>query len=178
MNDDDTTDTPHREDASDLQRWIDGLLRSSDAAELEAAPATTHFAATSAMKTFRSRRIRRHSLSVFAAAAAIVGVLAIWPTVLLPRREGTGKGLAIPLVVHAPEAPATVENPSPSPSLQGRGIGESLARFESNGETIAIPLASDDPQVSIVKLYPTTTTERRWHRESTLYARHSGQDGG
>jgi len=177
MNHDGTTNTTaEREDASDLQQWIDGLLRSSDAAELEAAPATTHAAATSAIKQLRRYRKRRQALAVFASAAAIAAI-ATWFISPLPRREGTEEGLKTPLVHRTPEAPTTIENPSPSPSLQGRGINV-VARFESNGETIAIPLASDDPQVSIVQLYPTTTTERRWRRESTLYARHSGQDGG
>ena len=193
---DDTTNTTDREDASDLQQWIDGLLRSIDAAELEAAPSTTRAAATSAIKQLRRYQKRRLTLAVFASAAAITAI-AMWPNTPLPRREGatengrpesterravvlaerSGAGLATPLVHHNSDARATIENPSPSPSLQGRGINV-VARFETNGETIAIPLASDDPQVSIVKLYPTTTTERRWRREVGANATSSEPNGG
>jgi hypothetical protein len=171
MNHDDTNSTTgDREDASDLQQWIDGLLRSNDAAELEAAPLTTHVVATSAIKKYRSRRTRRHSLAVFAAAAAITAI-ALWAPSTPPDSSalGSARGPNDQAIVHRSATPGK------TPGLQDIAP---IARFETNGETIAIPLASDDPQVSIVKLYPTTTTERRWRRESTLYARHSGQDGG
>ena len=152
---DDTTNTTDCEDASDLQQWIDGLLRSSDATELEEAPATTHVAATSAIKKSRSHLARRRSLAVFAAAAAVAGIFAMWPNRSLPGREEVGKGLATPLVVHTPQAPAKVENPSPSPSLQGRGI------FVASGDSIAVELSSPAPEVTIVQLHPTTIAQRR-----------------
>jgi hypothetical protein len=156
MNHDDTNSTTgDREDASDLQRWIDGLLRSGDAAELEAAPATTHAAAMTAITQLRRHQRRRRTLAVFAAAAAVAGVIAMWPNAPLARREWTGEGLATPLVIRAPKAPATVENSSPSPSLQGRGM------FVASGDAIAVELASPAPEVTIVQLHPTTIAQRR-----------------
>jgi hypothetical protein len=163
MNHDDTNDiSTDREDASDLQQWIDGLLRSSDAAVLEAAPATTHAAATTAVQQLHRYRKRRQTLAVFASAAAIAAI-AMWPNAPLPRREGTGERLATPLVSHASEAPETVENPSPSPSLQGRGM------FVSSGDAIAVQLSSPAPEVTIVQLHPTTITQRR--AETDLFLR-------
>ncbi len=167
MNHDDTSKmTEEREDASDLQQWIDGLLRSSDAAEVDAAPATLHVAATFAIKKFRSRRARRHSLAVLAAAAAIA-VIILWapPTPPELAAPGSARGSNDQATVHRSATPGQ------RPGLQNVA---QVARFETNGETIAIPLASDDPQVSIVKLYATTTTERRWRRDTSLYAGASG----
>lgn len=166
MNHDDTNKTTDREDASDLQQWIDGLLRSGDAAELEATPATMHLAATAAIKKFRSRRARRHSLAVFAAAAGIAAI-SLWapPAPPDPIAPGSARGLNEQATDHRDATPGE------RPGLQNI---PQLARFETNGETIAIPLASDDPQVSIVQLYPTTTTERRWRRDTSLYAGASG----
>jgi hypothetical protein len=161
MNHDDTN-TTDCEDASDLQQWIDGLLRSSDAAELEAAPPKTHLAATSAIKKFRSHRARRRSLAVFAAAAAVAGIFVMWPNRSLPRREEVGKELATPLVVHMPKAPAKVENLSPGPSLQGRGM------FVASGDAIAVELSSSAPDVTIVQLHPTTLAQRRAQTDLVL----------
>jgi hypothetical protein len=86
--------------------------------------------------------------------------------------------LTKPILVQTPVAPHGVEQPSPSPSLQGRGSKSPGAAFVANGDAIAVPLASEDPAVTVVQLYPTTTTERRWRRELSLYAGSSGQDGG
>src|SRR5688572_33163380 len=94
MNHDDTNDiSTDREDASDLQQWIDGLLRSSDAAVLAAAPATTHVAATDAINQLRRRRVRRHTLAVFAASAAIAAI-ALWapPAPPDPVAPGSARG--------------------------------------------------------------------------------------
>jgi hypothetical protein len=171
-----TNTTADREDAGDLQQWIDNLLRSSEAAELERAPESAHVAAATAIRHFRRRQVRRRSLAVFAAAAAMVGAIAMWPNAPLPRRDGPG--LARPVLVGSQAAPHDIENSSPSPSLQRRGIRPAKAAFVTNGDTIAVPLESDDPAVTVVRLYPTTTTERRWRRELSLYAGSSGQNGG
>jgi hypothetical protein len=188
MNHDDATNTTaDREDASDLQQWIDNLLRSSEAAELEIAPESAHVATATVIRQFRRRQVRRRSLAVFAAAAAMVGAVAMWPNAPLLRREGPGKGLARPLLVQTPAAQHNVEQPSPIHSslprvargvLQERGIKSPKAAFVTNGDSIAVPLESDDPAVTVVQLYPTTTTERRWRRELSLYAGSTGQDGG
>jgi len=161
MNHDDATNTTaDREDASDLQHWIDELLRSGEAAELEAAPESAQVAAATVIRQFRRRQVRRRSLAVFAAAAAMIGAIAMWPNAPLPRREGPGEELARPLVAQVPAAPMP------------------KASFVTSGDAIAVPLESDDPAVTVVQLYPTTTTERRWRRELSLYAGASGQDGG
>jgi hypothetical protein len=171
MNHDDTTNTTgNGQDASDLQRWIDGLLQSTEAAELEVAPATTHVAANDAINQLRRRQIRRRSLAVVAAAAAIAAI-SLW-TPPAPREltaPGSARGSNDQAIIHRHATPGQ------RPGLQDVA---QVARFESNGETIAIPLASDDPQVSIVKLYPTTTTERRWRRESRLQTAFAEPYGG
>lgn len=164
------------------QRWIDDLLRSNEAAALEAMPAP----ATVAMAKPRPRRV---STMVAAAAAAVAATAALFIP-LLRRSEsdrgGEGLGEGRPTVAKAstPElspAPddarvgtggddasrlATAANPSPGPSLPGRGIR--TGTFVGDGSSIAIPVASDDPQVTIMQLYPTVTATRRWAREGAL----------
>ena len=168
--------TPDDGEEADLQRWIDELLRSIDAAELEAAPAAVAMAASSSKSLGRRRLAIRRSFVGVVTAAAMVAAAVMWSGSPLPRGMLSSEGSKSAQVVRAPGSPATVDNPSPSLSLQGRGI--EVATFESGGDAIAVPMASEDPQVSIVKVYPTTTTERRWRRETTLYANLSGQDGG
>jgi anti-sigma factor RsiW len=92
-------------EAVDQQRWIDELLASDAAAELEASPPMV-----------MSMRRRRW---LVAAAAAGLAALAAWPLVPLPRREGIGERRLTPPSVAGPEHLATVENSSTSPSLPG-----------------------------------------------------------
>lgn len=172
MNNDDTT-TDDGQDAADLQQWIDGLLRSSDAAELEAAPQAIHFVASAAINERRRRQRRRRSLVGVAAAAAIAAI-AMWsPTTNPPVAKTVAPGSAGGSNDQATIHPAAT--PGQRPGLQNV---PQIARFETNGETIAVPLASDDPQVSIVQLYPTTTTERRWRRELAMQSVVAEPNGG
>lgn len=150
MNHDDTTNTTDREDASDLQRWIDGLLRSSDAAGLEVAPASTHAAATTAIKQLRRYRKRRQALAVFA-SAAVMTAIALWapPTPPDSAAPGSARGSNNQAIV-------------PQRATPGQRLGlQDIARFETNGDTIAVSLESPSPNVTVVQLYPTTTAERR-----------------
>jgi hypothetical protein len=169
---------PTCREAIDEQRWIDALLRSDEAPALEAAPALRIW--------FRGKRMHRRVL--VAAAAATIAAIAAWQAVdaPLPRREGPGEGLA-EQVAQPPDTDTTVPErlaqvapqsdmaamdagPSPSPSLQGRRIPEPTATFVSTNSAIAVPIASDDPQVTIVKLYPTTAAARRMALEIAVHA--------
>lgn len=161
MNHDGTPNTM-TDDDGDQQRWIDELLRSSAAAELEAAPAGAKFATAEAMGKLRRRQRRRRSLAVFTAAAAVAVVWA-WPSSPLPRREGPGEALKVPIIAQSTVESPSVENPSPSPSLQGRGT------FVASGDAIAVELESPAPEVTVVRLHPTTIAQRRAQSELILH---------
>jgi anti-sigma factor RsiW len=150
----------------DQQAWIDALLRSDVAADVEA-PQTV---------LLRPKSRARRWVVPAAAAAAVAAVAAL---LLLPRRMGTGEGLP-PVVEHTrPKTEVIVRNPSPSPSLRRRETSEPpAAAFVSSGAAIAIPVASADPQITIVKLYPTLTAARRWERERALHVNFNRPDGG
>jgi hypothetical protein len=164
------------EDESDSQQWIDGLLRSSDAVELERAPNCVLIGAKSAIGKLRRRQMKRRALAGLAVAATLAG-MGLWPRSPRVKREGAAEGRSKPTLVQSSGVDRSVVNPSPSPSLRGRGM-MSTATFVSTGDAIVVPVASDDAQVSIVKVYPTTTAERRWRRELTLNAGRAGEDGG
>jgi anti-sigma factor RsiW len=161
---------PACREAVEEQAWIDALLQSDAASVLESPPVL-------------QLRPKRRRWLVAAAAASVVAVAALLP---LPRREGLGEGRPTspqafrsvpsraaetnpdnPLPTRASDATsstvATGGNPTPNPSLRGRGIE---AEFVSHSDAIAVPLASEDPQVTVVKLLPTTTARRRaaWHQ--------------
>jgi anti-sigma factor RsiW len=152
---------PACRDAVEQQRWIDALLQSDVAAELETPPEIR----------FRPRRPRRWLVAA-AAAAVLVAYIP------LPRREGLGEGRPAPPSKSTPEAVATVENPSPNPSLPGRGTNAPAAKFVSAGSAIGVSVASPDQRVTVVKLYPTATASRRWARESALRAIAIHSNGG
>ncbi len=154
-------------DAVDQQRWIDELLRSSEAAAIEAAPTPATIPLC--------RRIRRRRQLLTAAAASIAVALAA-PLIPLPRRDGSNRARSPVATEPRAVAEAHSDNdareaaadPSPSPSLQGRGIADKpVATFASNGNAIAVPLASDDAEVTVVQLVPTVTAQvRRVHLTS------------
>lgn len=163
-------------EAVEEQQWIDGLLRSPAAVELEL-PLTA--------VAIPFVRIRRRRILAVAAAVALFAATAalLFP---LPRREGLGEGR--PTVADARDAAsesdsatalrsvATGDRAQLLPSLSGRGI--SGAEFVSSGSSIAVAVPSDDPQVTIVQLYPTVTASRRWAREAELRANALPPNGG
>jgi hypothetical protein len=156
-------------EAVNQQQWIDDLLRSDEAAELDGPPPAT----------LRMRCPSRRRIVAAAIAASMAAALAA-PFIPLPRREGLAEGLEARATLQTPEAgaptapdlshgsPPPAANPSPSPSLQGRGIGdEPIATFASNGNAIAVPLAGDDAEVTVVRLVPTVAARvRRVHLTS------------
>ena len=161
----------------DLQQWIDDLLRSSTAADLEAAPGAALVGAAAAINKFRRRQRAARSLAVFAAAAAVFVAVMTWRGA--PRRGGErlGEGLIAPVVVQAPDASATIENPSPNPSLRGRGIGPT-ATFLAGDESIAIELDSPADDVTVMQVYTTTDAQRRLELEHAFQSQTLEQPGG
>ena len=167
-------------DAVDQQQWLDGLLRSSEAAAIEAPPAP----ATIPLR----RRVPSRRRFLVAAAAAGIAVAAAAPWSSFLGWEGLGEGRqevaslpspepSEPAIDASPPPPATIADPSPSPSLLAREISDKpLATFASNGNAIAVPLANDDAEVTVVQLVPTVTSQvRRVHLTSALpTANHGG----
>jgi hypothetical protein len=157
------------------QRWIDGLLRSSEAALLEAAPANIAVRVEGKVVRLRSRRMV--GLAMMAAAASIAAV-ALWH---FTNQRSVNRMIAAPGSARGSNQQAAVQReatPRQSRGLHRAMAAEKQAMFVSTGDAIAVPVASDDAQVSIVKVYPTTIAERRWRRELTLNAGRAGQDGG
>jgi anti-sigma factor RsiW len=148
------------------QRWIDGLLRSPEAQDLEAAPPAAVDAVGGTILRLRRRTAARRLIGV--AAAASVAAIAAWHF-SGPRNEQ--RPLQAPSFAQKSNSRAIQETTGPVESAKA-------ATFVTTGDAIAVPVASDDAQVSIVKVYPTTSTERRWRRELFLNADRAGQDGG
>ena len=153
-------------EAVEQQRWIDGVLQSSDAGEEEVLCDSARVVALQAISRSRRRTHIRRALIGATAAAVSIAILAVG-------RFNSAERFAAPGFARGSNNEAIVRN---APPRQSRGLQE--ASFVTDGSTIAVPLASDDAQVSIVQLYPTTTTERRWQRELSLSAGRAGQDGG
>jgi hypothetical protein len=161
MNHDGMTNTTA--DDGDQQWWIDEFLRSSAAAELEAAPAGVKFATNAAIGKLRRRQTRRRSLAVFAAAAAMAAVWA-WPT---PKDAAPGSARGSNHGAMARSIPAP-------PPRQSRGLQEvnkpSLGRgmFVAHGDAIAVELLSPAPEVTVVQLHSTTIAQRRIQNDIAL----------
>ena len=160
MNHDGTTNTTEDGDAGEQQRWIDELLRSHEAAELEAAPTTSYASIATAIVKQRRRQLARRSLAGL--AAATIATMLAWPSAPLPRTEGMGEELRTSPSVETRTIEASSENPSPSPSLPGRGI------FLTGVDAIAMELESESPDVTVVEVLPTVSAEHQLHRELAL----------
>jgi hypothetical protein len=152
---------PACREAVDEQRWIDELLRSDEAAKLEAAPNRSTIGIR-----FRSRR-----RWLVAAAAAAVFVAATFAVATRKPKTVTRE----PALASVPSpAPAAPELETPLPGADRAPA----AAFVSAGSSIAIPVVSDDPQITVVQLYPTVTAQRRWARETALRSEAISPHGG
>jgi len=133
-------------EAIEQQQWIDGLLRSDDAARLDG----------TSIRSFRVPRRRRKAF-VAAVAATIAVALAPWamqrfyqPSNRPARPEVTQDGdLARDRTSGSPSVPLS-ELPRPP-----------VATFVSSGTTIAMPVESPSSEVTIMRLYPTMGTRPR-----------------
>jgi anti-sigma factor RsiW len=146
-------------EAVEEQQWIDGLLQSSAAASLEAAPPTI---AESLQRSVAGRRRASLYVAFCLAAAATVAAVALGWTLQLGR---DGDDVAAPSANEVVERARPVEEPiavAPAASKRER------ATYANDDDTIAIDVESEDDDVTIVQLYPTTETERRAQRELAL----------
>ncbi len=122
----------------DLQQWIDALLTSEEARPR--APAALHEEVQHLLSRKRRDALAWKSAAVVAAAAAMAAVL-LWPQ---------GKPVSVdPQVVSAQKnVPA--------------------ATFVGRGDMIVVPIESTSPNVTIVKVYPTLSAQKRWRREALV----------
>jgi anti-sigma factor RsiW len=148
---------PACRDAADEQQWIDGLLQSPARLQLERPPA-------SILDSFQlsvAQRRRRVLQAACGLAAAAVLLIAIGVS-LKDNQE------AAQPVDRVANTSASVE-PTKAPTAQApAATTRPPATFISTSEAIAVPVESSSSDVTIVQVYPTTDTERRWRLELAL----------
>lgn len=143
-------DCPACRDAVDQQQWIDSILLSPARIQLER-PTVTLLDPLRRSFAKRRRHILQASCGLAAAATLLIAIG------LLERSRqanGTSKSAETSLAVIEPSRAPTPAQPA--------------ATFVSTSDTIVVPLESSSTDVTIVQVYPTTDTERRWRLEATL----------
>lgn len=160
-------------EAIEQQRWIDGALR-ADEVTGHAAPTTVLTAAADAIAR-RKQRLGR-LLAGGLAAAASIALLAAWQ-LYEPNAAPGSAGASVTMPVDVVQREATPR--------RSRGVQEdaptsakSVATFTAGGGGIAIPVASDSPEVTIVQFYSTTEADRRMQRQRELEAMYRELIGG
>jgi hypothetical protein len=156
-------------EATRQQAWINRVLQSDLSATLEPAPDTLH--ETIRTSIARHRQTARLAACGLAAAAAAIVIVAIGWTVKLNRQSTEvaihGTNIAGDDTIDESNAVDPPPNGSPSPR----------ATFVSNGDAIVVPVESPADNVSVVQLYPTTETERRWRRELAMQSNITSNGG-
>jgi anti-sigma factor RsiW len=159
------------QEAFEQQGWIDaGLLL--DAATSPPAPAAVlTTAAETIVAIHRQQRVRRLIAGSLAAAASLA-LLAAWQ---FSAPGSAGGSASLPNDVVQRDATRR----------QSRGLQEerstpakSVATFTAGGGGIAIPIASDSPEVTVVQFYSTTEADRRMQRQRELEAKYQELIGG
>ena len=160
------------------QRWIDGALR-ADEVTGHAAPATVLAAAADAIAIARRKQRLRRMLAGGLAAAASIALLAAWQLREPVSAPGSAGG-SVTMPVDVVQRDAT---PRRSRGLEEREdeiatAAKSVATFTAGGGGIAIPVASESPEVTIVQFYSTTEADRRMQRQRELEAKYRELIGG
>jgi len=157
------------------QRWIDGALRADEVATQTASSTLLTVTAEAITNVRRKQRLRR-MLAGSLAAAASVALLAAWQLREPPLAPGSAGGSVT--------APIDIAQRNATPR-QSRGLEDEpsasskiAATFTAGGSGIAIPVASDSPDVTIVQFYPTTEADRRLQRQRELEAKYRELIGG
>jgi anti-sigma factor RsiW len=147
-------------DAVDQQLWIDGLLQSPVRIELEQPTVTIRGAFHSSLAQ-RRRRVIRAACGLAAAATLLIAV-----GLLKLNRQSTG-------TLESTENSIAVVQPTHAPTP-----AEPRATFVSSSDAIVVPLESPSADVTVVQVYPTTDTERRWRLDLTLSNQFKDPNGG
>ncbi len=139
-------------DAANQQQWIDVLLQSPARVQLEPPPVTLDDLFRSSLAQ-RRRRVMSAACGLAAAAALLVaaGWLERNRQAVEPLKSAESS-IAVAEAVHAPTS------------------AQPTATFVSTSDAIVVPLESPSTDVTVVQVYPTTDTERRWRLEATLSA--------
>jgi hypothetical protein len=127
-------------DAVDQQRWIDGLLRSTEAAEIERAP----------VAIISRRPVHLRKVVVVAASVAVLAACS-WLEVN-HRIKLIESG--IPPIARSKSEMLDADRPAASFQETGEHPAP-VATFVSSGSTIALPVEDGNPDVTVVRLYPT-----------------------
>ena len=133
-------------EAINQHRWIDSLLSSPERLELEpVTPALTG----SVRESIAWRRQKARVIACSLAAAAVLVVAVGW-TVLLNRQ------VLGPAANQIAQSTLDKNEPSPGPSLRGKGTAEApRAVFVGGPDLLVLPVASRHANVTIVRVYPT-----------------------
>jgi hypothetical protein len=164
------------------QRWIDAALR-ADEVTRHTAPATVLTATAEAIRIARRKQRLRRMLAGGFAAAASVALLAAWQLREPSAAPGSAGGsVAMPVdVVQRDATPRRNRGQEEESQAQGAEVAtatKSVATFTAGGSGIAIPVASESPEVTIVQFYSTTEADRRMQRQRKLEAKYRELIGG
>lgn len=121
------------DDDNQIDRWIDSLLRSSLARQIEAPPPT---ALQSVANSLALRR-RRHRIAFSIAAAAAMLLVAVNWVVFIRRAPAHGQ--------------ASAEAEAESAATMQANIAPAV--FIAGDDSIAVPVASEYPDIAIVRVY-------------------------
>ena len=147
-------------EAIDEQNWVDGLLQSPARTQLERAPAEILDSFRSSLSQHR-RRVCQAACGLAAAAVLIIAVgwLELNRQARLPTIS-KALDVAVAETVHATSS------------------NRPQATFVASTDAIAVSLESPSTDVTIVQVYPTTDTERRWRLEQSLLSASTKPNGG
>jgi len=162
-------------EAAAQQRWIDGALR-ADELTRHSVPATVLAATADAIRIARRKQRLRRMLAGGLAAAASVALLAAWQLrepIAAPGSAGGSVTMPVDVVQRnaTPRRSRGLEETQPNAT-------KSIATFTAGGNGIAVPVASDSPDVTIVQFYSTTEADRRMQRQRELEAKYRELIGG
>jgi hypothetical protein len=168
-------------EAAAQQRWLDAALR-ADEITGHAAPAAMLTATADAIVIVQRKQRARRLLAGSLAAAASFAILAAWQYRSPLSAPGSAGG-SVTMPVDVVQRDAT---PRRSRGLQeesrelvvAAASAKSAATFTAGGSGIAIPVASDSPEVTIVQFYSTTEADRRMQRQRELEAKYRELIGG
>jgi Putative zinc-finger len=147
-------------EAIDEQKWIDSLLQSPMRIQFERASAEVLDSFHSSL----SQRRRRVVQAACGLAAAAVLVIALgW---LQLNRQATHPAISKGQDVAVAEA------------IRATAPNKPQATFVASTDAIAVSLESASNDVTIVQVYPTTDTERRWRIEQSLLSASTKPNGG